>query len=216
MRRAKARTRLAVSVRPLSENWGFDRGLPIHRYYLQQFLQEFRPDVKGHCLEFQHDTYTTQFGGMAVTKVEVLHLDDSNASATLVADLTKSNNLPGNYFDCIICTHVLHVISELDKAVSELYRILKPGGVLLVAVPHISMCDPDWHEIWRFTPEGLSVVLAKVFGKANVLIRAYGNSLTAACEIRGLASDELSKGILDDHDSRFAVEVCARAVKRVE
>jgi predicted SAM-dependent methyltransferase len=35
----------------------------------------------------------------------------------------------------IICTHVLHIIADLDTAIWELYRILKPGGVLLVAVP---------------------------------------------------------------------------------
>jgi SAM-dependent methyltransferase len=187
--------------------------LSIYRYYLEQFLREFAGDIRGHCLEFQNPGYTPRFGGTAVEKLDILHVDDSNPLATIVADLTKPNNIRSDRFDCIICTHVLHIIFELDKAVSELYRILRPGGVLLVAVPQVSMCDPRFHEIWRFTPEGLAVVLSKVFGEKNVLVRAYGNSLTAAGEIRGLVASEFSKPTLDYHDPRFAVEVCARACK---
>lgn len=139
--------------------------------------------------------------------------EDGNPLATLVADLTKPNNIPSNQFDCIICTHVLHIIADIDKAVSEMYRILKPGGVLLTAVPHVSMCDPGFHELWRFTPEGLASVLAKAFGTGNVTMRAYGNSLTAAGETRGLITREFSKAALAYHDPRFAVEVCARAYR---
>ena len=105
------------------------------------------------------------------------------------------------------------MIFEVDKAVSELGRILKPGGVLLATVPHISMCDPGWHEIWRFTPEGLGAVLGRAFGAEGVTVRAYGNSLTAAGELRGLVAEEFSPPTLDYNDPRFAVEVCGRAVK---
>jgi glycosyltransferase involved in cell wall biosynthesis len=209
----KARVRLTAGIQPLSQFWGSDRGLPTHRYYLEQFMQEFASNIRGHCLEFQDDAYTTRFGSSAVTKLDIIHVDDSNPDATVIADLTKPNDIPSNFFDCIICTHTLHVIFELDKAVSELHRILKPGGVLLVAVPHVSMCDPGWHEVWRFTPEGLHLVLAKTFGKENVTIRAYGNSLIAAGQIRGVVSHEFTKAELDYHDPRFAVEVCARALK---
>jgi SAM-dependent methyltransferase len=204
---------MAVGREPLSYAWGTDRGLPVHRYYLEQFLNEFASSVRGLCLEFQDSAYTPRFGGGAVSKLDILHIDDSNPQATLVADLTKPNDLPSNYFDCILCTHVLHVIYEVEKAVAELFRILRPGGALLLAVPHISMCDPDYHEIWRFTPEGLQMLLARIFGLSNVTVRAYGNSLTAAGEIRGVIAHEFAKSELDDHDPRFAVEVCARAIK---
>lgn len=208
-----ARLQMDIGVKPLSHVWGTDRGLPVHRYYLEQFLSEFASDIRGCCLEFQDPQYTPRFGGSAVVKLDILHIDDSNPKATLVADLTEPNNLPSDHFDCIVCPHVLHVIFEVSKAVSEIYRVLKPGGVLLVAVPQVSMCDPFYHELWRFTPEGLEVLLARVFGSNNVTVRAYGNSLTAAGEIRGVVVHEFATAELDHHDPRFAVEVCARAVK---
>ena len=167
----------------------------------------------GHCLEFRDDSYTSRYGGPAVTRLDILHLDDTHPAATIVADLTKPNDIPTETFDCIVCTQVLHLIFEVDRAVSELWRILKPGGVLLATVPHISMCDPGWHEIWRFTPEGLGAVIGRAFGAEGVTVRAYGNSLTAAAELRGLVAEEFSQPTLDYNDPRFAVEVCARAVK---
>jgi SAM-dependent methyltransferase len=204
---------MAIGLQPLSYLWGTDRGFPVHRYYLEQFLSEFTSDIRGSCLEFQDPQYASRFGGSAVVNLAILHIDDSNPKATLAADLTKPNGLPSDQFDCVVCTHVLHVIFEVEKAVSEIFRLLKPGGVLLVAVPHVSMCDPDYHEIWRFTPEGLEVLLARTFGSNNVTVRAYGNSLTAAGEIRGVVVQEFAKSELDNHDPRFAVEVCARAIK---
>src|SRR5262249_15267843 len=170
------RHRLGKGVEPLSYLWGTHRGYALCRYYLEQFLWEFAADIRGPRLEFHEDWYTTHIGGASVTKLDILHLDDSKPQATVIADLTKPNDIPDDRFDCIVCTHVLHVIYELDRAVAELCRILKPGGVLLVAVPHVSMCDPGWHELWRFTEEGLSRVLAKAFGGGDVTTRAYGNS----------------------------------------
>ena len=206
---------MTTGLQPLSQLWGLDRGVPIHRYYLAHFLQESASAIRGYCLEFQEDSYTTRFGGRAVTKLDILHLDRSRPNATIVADLTKPNDIPSDHFDCIICTHVFHMVFELDKMVSELYRILKPGGTLLVSVPHISMCEPRFHEFWRFTPEGLEAVLGRAFEAENVTVCPYGNSLTAAGEIRGLVSHEFTESELNHHDPRFAIEVCVRAVKRI-
>ena len=217
----KVRGLLGVGVQPLSYLWGSDRGLSIARYYLDQFLPEFSSDIRGHCLEFQEDLYTTRIKGPAVAKLDILHIDGSNPLAIVVADLTKPNEIPSNCFDCIICTHVLHHVFELDKALHELYRIIKSGGVLLVAVPQVGMCDPGvgrsrgLPDLWRFSEKGLYFLLANVFGPENVTVRAYGNSLTAAGQIRGLVAHEFTKAELDYHDWRFAVEVCARAYKHV-
>jgi SAM-dependent methyltransferase len=176
-------------------------------------LSEFAADIRGHCLEFQEDQYATRFGGSAVEKLDILHLDDSGPSATIIADLTRPNDITSNCFDCIICTHVFHHIYELDKAISELHRILKPDGILLVGVPHISKFEPGTNEIWRFTPEGLHTLLAEVFGANNVIVKAYGNSLTAAGDLRGVVTHEYSQHELTYHDPRFAIEICAHVTK---
>ena len=205
--------RLGSTVEPLSDCWGADRGLSIHRRYVEQFLEEHRDDVRGDCLEFSESRYTTMFGGGAVTKADVMHLDDTNPSATVVADITKVGDLPADAYDCIICTHVLHMVYELEDAVAGLWRLLKPGGVLHVAVPQSSMCDDRYGELWRFTTDGLGRVLASSFSSDKLELRAYGNSLVAAGELRGLVAGDFDERFLDQHDPRFAIELCARAVK---
>jgi hypothetical protein len=210
----QARLRLAFGVTPLNAPWVHRRGgLQIHRYYLEAFLEEFAADIHGHCLEFQGSYYTTRFGGKQVTKVDILHKEEGNPRATLVADLTQPHAIPENMFECIICTHVLHVIRDIDRFVTALQRLLAPGGVLLLAVPHISPIYPREHELWRFTPEGLAVVLEQVFPVDQIIIRSYGNSLTAIGDLRGLVAHDFTTRELQYADESFAVEVCARARK---
>lgn len=188
----------------------------LHRFFLRKFLQQrVAADIKGHCLEFEEDRYTTRYGGSAVHKIDILHKDDTNPEATIVADLTQKNDIKSNLFDCIICTHVFHIVYELDKIVSELHRILKPGGVLLVSVPHISICETQFEEeeLWRFTPLSLRLMFESSFGVGSVEIHTYGNSLVAAGYLRGLIAHDFTREELAYQDPRYALEICARVIK---
>ncbi|SDT86160.1 Methyltransferase domain-containing protein [Verrucomicrobium sp. GAS474] len=204
-------------TRPLDGFWGWGRGTPIHRWYLDRFIEEHAADIGGHVLEFSEDRYATRHGGARVTKLDIVDLEATNRAATIVADLTKPNAVPSAAFDCILCTHVLHLVGDYPAMLAEFHRMLKPGGVLLVAVPQMSMAaakDMPWIEFWRFTPVGLGLALEKDFGPGAAAIRGYGNSLTSAAEIRGLAAEDMTERELLVDDNRFAVEVCGRVVRR--
>src|SRR5690349_21130910 len=51
------------TVEPVSRNFGFDRGLPIDRFYIEQFLAAEAGAIQGNVLEIEHDLYTRRFGG---------------------------------------------------------------------------------------------------------------------------------------------------------
>jgi predicted SAM-dependent methyltransferase len=213
LRFVKSRVRMMFGA-PLSTRWGLDRGKPAHRYYIELFLQEHADDIRGVCLEFADRGYLDQFGGNAVLHGDVMHMDASNEHATVIGDIAGHNDIPDNTYDCIICTHVLHVIPDVHAAVRGMHRILKPGGVLLCASPTSGWCDEAQGELWRFTRLGLEQTLERVFGPNHVHTRAFGNSIVAAGEIRGLIADEFTKRELHEHDARCPAEVCARAVKQ--
>ena len=84
---------------------------------------------------------------------------------------------------------------------------------LLIAVPGTAMIDPAWTEYRRWTALGIRTLLEQFFSPSDVHVEAYGNSLTAAAEMRGLAADEIAPRELRVRDDLFQVEVCARAVK---
>jgi SAM-dependent methyltransferase len=208
-----SRARLTLGTAPLSDCWGVDRGTALHRLYIARFLEEHRASIAGRCLEFNDPGYLQRFGGPRVTSIDIIHIDDTNPRATIVADLTRDNAVPSSAFDCIICIHVLHLVGDLDRFVRELYRILAPGGVVLVAVPQVSMNGPGQGEFWRFTAKGLARTLAVAFPPERTRIVAFGNSLTSAGEIRGLVAEDFLESELRAHDVRFALELCAIAGK---
>lgn len=51
------------------------------------------------------------------------------------ADLT-SLEFPNDYFDLVLCNHVLEHIVDDTKAVSEVYRVLKNNGIAILQVPY--------------------------------------------------------------------------------
>ncbi len=205
---------MVQGVDPISSIWGIDRGIPLHRYYLEQYLTAHRADIQGTVLEFQEPLYAPRFAPAPIERLDILHIDDSNPNANLIGDLTQANELPSDRFDCIVCTHVLHTIGEVERAVRELHRMLRDNGVLLVGVPGISMDGLVTDELWRFTTGGLRWLLGRAFGEANVDVQGFGNSLTAAAELRGMVIQEFTPAELDHLDARYALEVCGRAVKR--
>ena len=44
-------------------------------------------------------------------------------------------DLPSCSFDMVLCAHVLDVVPDPARASTELYRVLRPGGVLLLHMP---------------------------------------------------------------------------------
>lgn len=48
---------------------------------------------------------------------------------------------PDNHFDYIICNHVICDIKDDVKALSEIYRLLKPGGQAIIQVPITKISD---------------------------------------------------------------------------
>lgn len=134
---------------PISRNFGYERGLPIDRYYIENFLAHYADDIRGRVLEIGDNSYTRKFGGDRVTKSDVLHVVEGNPEATIVGDLTCADHIPSDSFDCFILTQTLHLIYDVRAALKTLYRILKPGGVAIVTFPGISQISHDeWGDYW--------------------------------------------------------------------
>lgn len=204
-------------TRPITTDYGNSRGLEIDRYYIEKFLAEHANDVRGHVLEIKHNTYTMKFGRERVTKSDVLHKVEGNPDATIVADLSKADHLPSNTFDTIIFTQTLQFIYDIKSTVATLYRILKPGGIILATaagMAQISRQDfEQWGEYWRFTSLSARYLFAEFFPKENISVVSYGNVFSAISFLEGLAVEDLKKKELDFTDPNYELIVAICATK---
>jgi len=78
----------------------------------------------------------------------------------------------------------------------------------------ISRYDMErWGHFWAFTTQSARRLFAEVFPQDHVQIRAYGNVLTAASFLYGMATEELRKEELDHFDPDYELIIAVRAVK---
>jgi SAM-dependent methyltransferase len=98
---------------------------------------------------------------------------------TWVADLTDMPQVPSDRYDAVICHQVLEHVPDPAAATGELGRVLKPGGMLVISVPHLSRQHELPHDYFRFTPGGLERLL-NASGFESVSIRTYGGFCTFA------------------------------------
>jgi SAM-dependent methyltransferase len=216
-RRLRRPARLGAFSRPtpVSDNWGFDRGTPIDRYYIERFLDRHRRDIRGAVLEVKDDTYTRRFGE-GVDSADVVDIDPANRRATIYADLANARSIADGSFDCVIFTQTLQLIYDVQAVVRHLHRILRPGGTLLATVPAVSRLRGDGTEssdYWRFTTAACDRLFGATFGRSHTEVNADGNVLAAMAFLRGLAWQELPRSRIDYNDPSFPVIVTIRARK---
>lgn len=202
---------------PFSRRWGKDRGgRPIDRYYIERFLADEASRIRGRVLEVGDDRYTRLFG-QAVAASDVLHVRPDAPGVTVVADLSQSEHLEPEQYDCIIATQVVQVIADVEAAVRGMHRLLRPGGAVLATmtgIGQISRYDMErWGEYWRFTTLSAQRLFARAFDPSDIDVRSYGNVLAAAAFLYGMASEELRESELDHMDADYPVTITVRAVR---
>lgn len=201
---------------PVSTAWGFDRGRPVDRYYIEGFLARHAEEIRGHVLEIGDNAYTKRFGADRVTISDVLNVTDDNPRSTIVADLTRADHIPTATFDCIVFTQTLQLIYDVRAAIATLHRVLKPGGVLLATVPGISQLDSkEWQDswYWAFTTRSAERLFEEAFGRGHVNVETHGNVLAAIAFLQGLATEELRREELDHLDPHYQLLIAVRAQK---
>jgi 2-polyprenyl-6-hydroxyphenyl methylase/3-demethylubiquinone-9 3-methyltransferase len=104
---------------------------------------------------FYSQTISTYF-----PKIQLHSIDINRKYLTLAKKRIKQDNIkfkaasitnlpyPNNYFDKIIASEVLEHIVKEKKAIKEIYRTLKPGGICMISVPNANypfLWDPlNW------------------------------------------------------------------------
>lgn len=75
--------------------------------------------------------------------------------------LADAGNLPfkDSSLSSVLCTELLEHVLEPERVVSELHRILLPGGILILTAPFLYPIHRDPVDFHRFTEDGLRAML---------------------------------------------------------
>ncbi len=85
--------------------------------------------------------------------------------------------------DAVLCTEVIEHNRDPVVMLTELYRVLKPGGALLLSAPFTWHLHDEPHDYWRFTEYGLRV-LCEHTGFHVVTVRATNGTCGALLQAR--------------------------------
>jgi len=189
---------------PLSAYFGFERGTPIDRYYLDRFLAAHRDAITGDVLEVQVASYTKRFGH-DVTRADTVDVIP-RFHPTYLCDLARAEDvLPADAYDCVLLPNTLPHVRDLDAALRNVVRVLRGGGVLLASAAGLLPLTPDAPEYWRFSPDGWRERLSSIWPPGELTIDGHGNCLAAIATQLGLAQEELTGAELDVEDPRYPV-----------
>jgi len=98
-------------------------------------------------------TYTDRLNRVASSVVS-LDRDRVREGLSLVGELETLPFQDGS-FDSVFCSQVLEHVRDPLSVLEEFNRVLKPGGVLLLSVPHLAYLHNEPHDYFRYTEFGL-------------------------------------------------------------
>jgi hypothetical protein len=193
-------------VTPFSSCFGFDRGTPVDRYYLERFLDAHRASIAGDVLEIQMVAYAGRFGHQ-VRRADSVDLNPA-VRPTFLCDLAHSESvLPSEAYDCFLLPNTLCVLQDLEGCLRHALRVIKPGGVILASTAGFVPLAPDCPDYWHLSAAGWREITERVWAGCEVTVESHGNCLTAVAAMLGLALEELTPAELEVMDPRYPVLV---------
>ncbi|HEX2644293.1 MAG TPA: methyltransferase domain-containing protein [Thermoanaerobaculia bacterium] len=193
-------------TRPLSETFGFDRGTPVDRFYLDRFFERHRADITGEVLEIQAPSYARRYG-QGVTTAHSVDIEPRFAP-TYCCDLAEAGSLiPAERYDCFLLPNTLTHLRDLEECLRQALRVVRPGGAILASTAVFSPLIPDGPDYWRISAAGWWEVTARVWPGCEVKVESHGNCLAALAAMLGLAHEELTPAELQVEDPRYPVLV---------
>ena len=161
-----------ISQRNIFSPWWFTDKV------IRKFLRLSVPYLKGRLLDAGcgKKPYETLFECDEYVGIEML--DTHNPD--VVGDVRNMDMFEDSSFDSVLSNQVIEHVDEPKKVVSEMHRVLKPGGYLCVTVPFIGRLHGMPHDYWRYSISGLAHLLEEHHFEV-VLIEPMGGFLTTQC-----------------------------------
>jgi SAM-dependent methyltransferase len=214
----------AMSFRRMTPLYaGRPPGTWIVRHYWADFLERHRLAIRGRALEVGSIDSIRQYGGERLTSAEAIDVTRHSPDVTVVADLSRADDVPGEQFDCFVLQFTMHVIADAEAALHHSLRLLKPGGDLLVNFSCLDYQFPTGLDMgtgtplwvhWCFTPLQVHNMLRRAgLRPEDYELEVYGNLFARIAYQLCVPVEELSREELEHRDPGHPVLICVRATR---
>lgn len=153
--------------RDLSDNFVYQRSRLAYHFAAER--------VEGGVLEIGTGSgYGIEIIAPHVTKFTTLDkqlpdIDLEVANVAMISALVPPIPAADSSFDFVVTFQVIEHIEQDTTFVEEIYRVLKPGGVLIVSTPNapMSLTRNPWH-VREYTPQSLRALLECHFPSSQI------------------------------------------------
>ncbi len=129
----------------------------------KNFILRHLADLQGRLLDIgcNRGSYASVYSGGSVVGVDI-SLTALRAAAERVprgsfvlADAQQLSCLASSAFDVVLCSEVLEHLLAPDRVFQACYRVLRPGGTLLLTTPNYKKTRPTWVEMGQLAEHGI-------------------------------------------------------------
>jgi SAM-dependent methyltransferase len=166
------------------------RGKTIGRILLNWALQEHAAQIRAAA---SSGLWLDLAGGQSPSYHRVLGLPSANICPVMVdihapgcpgvvADLNRPLPFREASAAVVVLLNALYIFPDPQSVLRDTARVLKPGGLLTLVAPLVFDENPEPHDYWRFTSEGLRLMLNPA-SLSGVELTAIGERWTSAASL---------------------------------
>ena len=139
---------------PLSKSVGRILSGKLTRVTLDRFIAAHASNQRTLDIGAQNGPYAVHFPRR-------IALDIRRAMGVQIIGDAQSLGIADSSFEVVLCTEVLEHLPEPQRAIDEIFRVLAPGGQLLLTTRFLFPIHDAPHDYFRFTKYGLRHLLRR-------------------------------------------------------
>ena len=197
-------------LHPICKGFGFSRGTPIDRYYLNQFVDEIRDRVVGKTVELGGVSSNADFYKWRHLTSFVTVDCRPGRGVDVVGDIHNADLLPPDSVDSVVAFNVLEHCEQPWVVVDNIRTWLRPGGHAFCMVPGAQRIHRMPLDCWRPMPNAMQWMF-RAFAECQV--HQYGSPASVVASYMGIAAEELSAEELDTAHPDYPAAICVAARK---
>jgi SAM-dependent methyltransferase len=123
----------------------------ITRPRQEAFIKKYASSKSTLDIGCGNDIYRSYFPNCTTLDIEAR----PDVNVDIIADVHDLSVIQDETYDVVLCAEVLEHLHTPSKAISEMRRILKPGGIIILTTRFIFPLHDAPHDYYRYTKYGL-------------------------------------------------------------